>query len=523
MKLLIVDDETILHQRIQHAVEEADLGFHEIYTAENAFDAIRIIDEQHPEIVITDIRMPSKSGLEIAEHVYTHYPKTPVILVTGYSDFEYARTAIQNHVFEYLLKPIESEKLISVLLRAQKQIETDEKHERLFSVFKAHFADNLDSIRRQYIESLLFRTGAALDADEHRGVYHLNFEKYRLIAIHCTTAMESAKLESEYYCTHLVEQYIQEAYKNCVTYVFGELVFMVWEVTKPDTYDDNEALLGFLRDLHAYVRRNFLGMLSAGISQISETLTNIQILRHQTMECLEYMQEQGKREFILYEDILNTDAARWEIESCVDALISDIHAGNKETAAKTTACILQDVLENQPEYFSSTCLLILSGVTFILHEYKQDAAALTNPLMQSLAQEDTAKTTEYLTACVNRAGDVISAAHRDRTNALVGSIREYISQHYCEPIGLAEASRYVGRNPSYISRLIREHTGVSFTQLLTDKRMQEAKHLLKETNLKVSEISDRIGYANVRYFTRVFKTVMHMSANDYRSFSAAFE
>ena len=74
----------------------------------------------------------------------------------------------------------------------------------------------------------------------------------------------------------------------------------------------------------------------------------------------------------------------------------------------------------------------------------------------------------------------------------------------------------MGRNPSYVSRLIKEYTGKNFTQLLTDKRIHEAKHLLKDTSLKVGEIAERVGYVNVRYFNRVFKATMNMSANDYR-------
>ena len=131
MKLLIVDDEALLRERILSVLKASGLLIHTYLTAENAFDAIGIIECEQPEIVITDIRMPSKSGLELAAHIHANYPKILVILVTGYSDFEYARAAIRNNVFEYLLKPIESENLISVVLRAQKKIETDEKHDRL--------------------------------------------------------------------------------------------------------------------------------------------------------------------------------------------------------------------------------------------------------------------------------------------------------------------------------------------------------------------------------------------------------
>lgn len=525
MKLLIVDDEAILRDRILAVLQGSGLLIHTYYTAENAFDAIRIIDAEHPEIIITDIRMPSKSGLEIAAYVHEKYPQSLVILVTGYSDFEYARTAIQNNVFEYLLKPVESEKLISVVLRAQKQIEMQEKHDRLFGVFKEHFANNLQSIRKQYIENLLFRSGTAQDADLQREIYDLRFEKYRLVAIRCSTAMDSVKLESEYFCTHLVEEYIQNALPNAITYVFGNLVFMIWEVRKEDIYDDNEALLGFLRDLHAYVRRNILGMLSAGISQTSSTLTNIQALRHQTSECLEYMQDNGRREFLLYEDILTADTARWEIEAQVEALISEINAGNISISLQSFDRILADVRRNQPDYLSSACLLIVSRICLTLREYQSDTPDMPGQVIPILARLDshTEEGITMLRSWIESVCTLVADAHRDRTNTLVNAIREYINSHYSEPIGLAEASRFVGRNPSYISRLVREHTGKSFTQLLTDKRMHEAKRLLKETNLKIAEISERIGYTNVRYFTRVFKATTNMSANDYRAFSATFE
>lgn len=443
MKILVVDDEHILRTRLKSVLEQSGLPLSAVFTAENALNAIECIEKEQPQIVITDIRMPIMSGLELATHIHTHYPQIKVILVTGYSDFEYARTAIQNNVFEYLLKPIDSENLIAVILRAQKEIESAEKNERLFKVFKEHFSDNLQSARRQFVENLLFRSGVFQNADDLREAYGFNFKTYRLVSVCCRTAMDAAQLESEYYCTHLVDEYMQEAQPGIITYIFGNLVFMLWNVEKPDPYDDNEALLGFLRDLHAKARRNFLGMLSAGISQASSTLNNIQTLRHQISECLEYR--------------------------------SESYALSEEVAFMLSA------LNTQPD----------TGI-------------------------------EYLRKWLAQMCTLVSEAQKERSNSLVSAVCEYINTNYAQPIGLAETSRHVGRNASYISRLIRECTGKSFTQILTDKRMQEAKKLLKETNLKVNEVAERTGYMNVRYFTRIFKAAMNMSPSDYRSLSAAF-
>lgn len=397
MKILVVDDEHILRTRLKSVLEQSGLPLSAVFTAENALNAIECIEKEQPQIVITDIRMPIMSGLELATHIHTHYPQIKVILVTGYSDFEYARTAIQNNVFEYLLKPIDSENLIAVILRAQKEIESAEKNERLFKVFKEHFSDNLQSARRQFVENLLFRSGVFQNADDLREAYGFNFKTYRLVSVCCRTAMDAAQLESEYYCTHLVDEYMQEAQPGIITYIFGNLVFMLWNVEKPNPYDDNEALLGFLRDLHAKARRNFLGMLSAGISQASSTLNNIQTLRHQTSECLEYMQENKKQEFLFYEDILN-DTIHWEIEPQIETLTACVHAGNTAGALRYFDQMRADIQEKQPDTVYSVFLLIVSKVCLVMREYRSESYALSEEVAFMLSALNTQPDTgiEYL-------------------------------------------------------------------------------------------------------------------------------
>lgn len=525
MNILVVDDEAILRERLLSVLKKSGLPLQSCTAAENAFEAIEIVDREHPEIVITDIRMPSKSGLELAEYIAQNAPETIVILVTGYSEFEYARTAIRCNAFDYLLKPVESEKLIAVVLRAQKQLEMQGRHERLFRVFKEHFSNNLETIRRQHMEALLFHTGAAQNADREREVYGLRFGRYRLVAIRCGTAMDSAKLESEYYCIHLVEKYIAERLPKSMLYVFGQLVFLIWEIKKPDLYDDTEALLGFLRDLHAYVRRSFLGMLSAGISDPSDTLQNIQTLRCQASACLEQLEESGQRAFLLYEDIKGGDTTRWEAEMQVEALTAALSV-SPEQALRQFDAVIAETRQQHAEDLYSVCLLIVSGACFMLREHcpsTEDSAALASPMLQRLGEGQDEAAVAALRDWLLQISEKIHEARAARTNSLVNAVRDYINTMYAEPVGLAEASRHVGRNPSYISRLVREHTGKSFTQLLTDKRMAEAKRLLKETSLKINEVAERTGYTNVRYFTRVFKATMNMSANDYRTFSTTFQ
>lgn len=526
MTILIVDDEALLREKIRSVLENAHLPVREYYLAENAFDAIRIVDEHKPDVVLSDIRMPSKSGLELAEYIHRTLPQTPVILITGYSDFEYAQAAIKNGVFDYLLKPVEADKLVDCVTRAQKKLELYEKHERLYGVFQEYFNNNFDAIRRQYIENLLFSRSGGGEAVEKSGVFHLDFSSYRLVAVSCGTAIDSSRLEGQYYCTWLVEKYIRELLPRTVTYIFGNLVFFLWESENPDRFADSEALLVVLSGVHAYARKNFLGTLSAGISQVSDTLSNIQNLRRQTSECLDYLQENGRKEFLFYEDIMDPDQTSWEMESAIQELVSVVRSGNQSAALLQFEKVCEGLRGNPPEYVFTSYLLLVSNVSFLLHELDLEAGqvqSLTNRILPLLRGDDIPACTQTLRDWLSEVCTLISTEFQSRNNVVVAGVREFINCHYSDAVGLTEASRYVDRNPSYVSRLIREYTGKSFTQLLTDKRIQEAKLLLKDTCLKLNEVAERVGYVNVRYFNRVFKASVNMSANDYRNLSKTFD
>lgn len=106
MKLLIVDDEYHIRTGLQQAIDWQELGIHEALIAENGEEAMMMVNFLRPEIVITDILMPVVDGLTLAQNIISFDPNTKIILLSGYSEFEYARKAIQLGVFHYELKPI---------------------------------------------------------------------------------------------------------------------------------------------------------------------------------------------------------------------------------------------------------------------------------------------------------------------------------------------------------------------------------------------------------------------------------
>lgn len=321
-----------------------------------------------------------------------------------------------------------------------------------------------------------------------------------------------------------MDKYIREVCPDTVTYIFGSLVFFLWEVKVPDRFEDNRQLLALLGSLLSFARNHFAGVLSAGISQISESFANMPNLRRQTSECLEMAREKGRENFLFFEDIMEPNQESWEMEDNARTLAALVRAGNVSAALERFDALAEKLADSP--YYITVCLLTVSQISFMLHELGIEAgrvAEMTGRILPHLNENDPRRYTQKLRQWLGDIARLISGELQDRSNFVVNGVKDFINAHYSEPVGLVEAARYVDRNPSYVSRLVKEHTGKNFTQLLTDKRMAEAKRLLTGTNLKITEIAQRVGYVNVRYFNRVFKAATNVSANDYRNFSAAFQ
>ena len=526
MKILIVDDEYLLREKLASVLKNSGLPIQSIFVCENVWEAMKTIDQEAPDIVLSDIRMPQKSGLDLAEYVHEKSPDTPVILITGYSDFAYAQSAIQHRVFDYLLKPVEAEKLVSCVARARKTQELQEKHQRLYQTFQEYFNQNIRLVKKQYIEGLLFHRATGESLQDQQEALGFDFKRFRLVAVSCSTAIESGRIEGEYYCSHLVDQYTQERLPRTVSYRFGNLVFFLWEVQENEIFQDNENLILFLQELNTYLRRNFLGVLSGGISRCAWDLSSLDQLRRQASECLDYSSSTGKKELLFYEDIVQTEEANWSPEESLRQLSTAVFSGRREEALRIFDDIVETLTAFSTEFVASSYLLIVSNLSFQLQERKLNAvqvSAKTNQILSSLYGGETDWMTHAVREWLESACQFVEKDIENRSNLIVESVYEYINAHYRENIGLTDASRQVGRNPSYVSRLIKECTGKNFTSLLTSRRMEAAKYLLKNTNLKIAEVAEKTGYPNARYFNRVFKTSMNMSANDYRSFTNAFD
>ena len=130
IKVIVVDDERFVRMGIVGETDWTSLGCEVVGEAENGLDALELVHEKNPELMICDIRMPKMNGLEMLKKLREEKNPVQVIFLTAYSEFSYAREALKLYAFDYLLKPFEDGELESAILRAKERIETDREKRR---------------------------------------------------------------------------------------------------------------------------------------------------------------------------------------------------------------------------------------------------------------------------------------------------------------------------------------------------------------------------------------------------------
>lgn len=526
MKILIVDDEDIQRQKLARLISESSLSFSDVLCAPEVLTAIEIIETHHPNIVLSDIRMPVKDGLDLAQYIKEAYPEILVILITGYSEFEYAQAAIRYNVFDYILKPIDAKCTLSCIRHAIAKLEAVKRRENNYEVLRSYFNENESYIRNQFLQELLFWPSPLSEEQllVQKNLLHINITDFRLVVLKCDfhTDAISNQIEEKYYYAHLAELSIKKRDAAALLYNIGDAIY--WIYPSEDNGASNYAMLKDMELLLNELEENDV-LFQVSISRLSNNFNQLNTLRRQINICQSHYENHPDDSIIFYDDLSAKSYHLFNLHEKTQFLSTQILAGNSKEATKYLDSFTSDLSENKivsEEIF----FFLLSSLSFTLREITQiqdlkDEISGKLGTLKNYTEENFSINPFF--PIVTSMCRLVNTQYQTNSNTIVEMVLKYIKSNYNQSISLTSVSEYVQRNPSYVSRLIRQHTGKNFTIILTERRLEESKRLLKETDKKIADISDLVGYPNQRYFNRVFSAYVGMAPNDYRKITQTFD
>lgn len=503
MKIIIVEDEIRIREGIVNLLGKLGSEYEVLGDAKDGAEGLKLCLEKRPDLVITDIRMPGKDGLEMLADIYAAGLKVKTIVLSAYTEFEYARNAMKLGVTEYLIKPISlmdfSSALDNIKLQIQEEkLKTPSKIGSLDQMIKDIFfeAIDLDDEIRNYI-----RDTYGIDDSQkvwlsiaYLGNLYEKIDKYKRVLREMFSSYEGAEfilIESPYRKSLI---FVATNYKNAKDVEHWLQYRMLQADAEGIVFGCVEApnLSGMktsFDSLYKYMEWNIAFEKEVLISY--PRITDVQ-----TVICTYPMDaEAGLRQAMCINDIdkINRTVARFH---------DTFNDGRIYNPREVKECYVRFL------WFA----MEIAGDLGNLKDGSLDRQELLRRIMNANTKAELKQLTDEVLCAIaapNKESDTVNDLTVKRAQSL-------IHEYYNTGITLDEIASKLNITPEYLGTKFRTETGVTFSTYMRDYRMTKAKELLLGTNLKLYEIADKVGYNDAKYFSRVFKEATGMLPAEYR-------
>ncbi|MBR6160009.1 MAG: response regulator [Lachnospiraceae bacterium] len=503
MRILIVEDEIRIREGIQKLLSRIGPEYEIVGEANDGGEGLEMCRKLAPDLVITDVQMPNMNGLEMLEAIYAEGMMTKAIVLSAYSEFEYARSAMKLGVTEYLLKPVNLGDFSNALENIKRQIAEDNRR-------KPEKVGTLDQIMRELI-------GGRLQVDDDMKSYlynNYNISVDRdlvLIVAYMGNHYVSGAGAGKASLSHSLSLY--EGIGQCSIEIeyLKSVVSIIYNCASS-------------ADLERWVQYQLLNSFTehAAIGfTVVESLSDVKAGLDRLFPYMDWNLSFEDSVLISYPKIT-------QVQTSMCIYPQDIEAKMKSAVCAADHDKEKELLRSFSDYFTDGKVYdpreikenYVRFIWAVIETAKGVGNAGAGKIQQQklLEQIMNAKMREELTDICEMIAQTldIKEDETDSDNLTIRRAKSMISEFYHAGITLDEIASRLDITPEYLGTQFHRETGVTFSAYIKNFRIQKAKELLIGTSLKLYEIADRVGYSDPKYFSKVFKETTGLLPADYR-------
>ncbi|REE80973.1 AraC family two component transcriptional regulator [Paenibacillus taihuensis] len=501
-RILIVDDERIEREGIRHLIRKHNLEL-DIMTAENGEAALEVVRQQPVDIIITDIKMPFMDGLELSEKVSSLNPDIEMIIYSAYSDFEFARRAMRTNVTNYLLKPIQIPEFLAAIQTVIAKCQAKEEA-------RSQASELLEGYNR----GLVYEREKQL-MDALNGTYSAEGEE---VSSHSFIHLMLVDCGGRYFDNAEFVALLREPIRYTYDYLSlneHQSVFFLNSrepISKQEQLELAEAMIAQASTVYPARIGIVIGRTVNHLGQLLDVFNEME----QTLE-LKFFMDGNPIMFTEDAPSEQSSADESEIESIRKQVYDYIDRADVQ-GAQYSIEMLFSTLRSRGKLSVIYTKFICSEV--MKHAYakadKQRVEDIAVYLDQIFNINSLTELKSLVSAIIERLIPAQEEAKEESASKLITSIKRLIDKDYSQDLSLESIAEHVHLTPSYLSFLFKKETGKSLVRYITQVRMEKAVELLTNTNMKIIDISETLGFSNSSYFIQIFRNFHGVSPAKYR-------
>ncbi len=532
IKVFLVEDEMVIRNAIKNSIDWEREGYEFAGEAGDGELAYPMILREKPDILITDIKMPFMDGLELSAAVKKELPEIKILILSGYNDFEYAKTAITIGVTDYLLKPVSAEMLLESLGGIREMIQKESRNKELLIKYQEEMQENVEKQKREALRKIITGQLSALEALElGRGISLDLGQPFQSFLLFKIMFFEMDKTHQEETIRAFI--LIEEMFKGLQNTFYFERGMEGWALLlSGDTQEEldhtrEEVISQIEEGMKKVPSFRYFGGCGSVATRVSDlpgafrdaeksfsyrfTAKADQIVRWR-------VEEQTGEPAIEMSEIASVEESRELIESF-------LRRGTTEEVESFVNAYLESLSPNYLESEMMRQYLIMDihvSMAAFGEKINLDGNAINEAIgdlslriKNTNGKEDLRENLGFaLKAFLN-----LRDAQGDRKyQEMIARAQDHILTHYMTAeISLNTVAKEVGMSPSYFSSIFSQEVGQTFVEYLTETRMEKAKELLLCTSMKTSDIGYQVGYKDSHYFSYIFKKFNGTTPKEFRS------
>ncbi len=526
-KILVIDDEKQVRDRLINLIKKNfSSDFEVVGNYDNGYDALLNGVTLNPDIMITDIKMPYISGIELVKRIKMELPLIEAIVISGYDLFNYAKEAIELDVVNYLTKPVDTQELKESLYKAKDKLDNRKMIERINEI-QEKVNDDFDSIINEDLKSLLRynEVPESLNEKLKKDGINLDFNNLLIGAIDFDKENKDIKGNEVDLIYNSLKKIIKNEFNQTnLNYVFfkSDTKYILFLLS--DEKLDRESIhLKCASVLANILKLNNISLsISFAEAQKIEGSFNYKRTYNRCLRVYDYKSLVGENVILFYDDFLQSNISfpKKIDEKQIKDICYEVFYGSKENCKNKTHELIKSISNGEFKnvYFYGITLLIneLLHNCIDINELFLEYMDYNLIIQEVLKFKNIEYLLEFLDSFIDKIYQINEKSREEGVSKSFINIRNYINKNYKKSsLSLESLGEELGFSVSYISAILRKNN-TNFTKMVTDLRMKDSEELLLNTDEKIINIANLVGYEDPYYFSHVFKKYYGVSPLEFK-------